>query len=114
MPREQINFPTQPTLVIHNGIESRPGDPIPEGAEVFTDPALHVNWTGTNEDLEFSSPHVQVSMEFPADALIAKTEHLDGDERTVFVYSPSLNRADINRFIKTLRTARDRAYGRDE
>ena len=114
MPREQINFPSVTSVMIHKGneLEYEPGSEVPEGAEVFADPALHVNWQPSGMD--FGGAHVQVSLQMPAGFLKARAAGIDADVIDTWIYTPVLDRHDINKLIRVLRTARDKAYGRDE
>jgi hypothetical protein len=114
MPREQINFPSVAGVMIYKGneLEYEPGSDVPEGAEVFADPALHVNWQPSG--LEIGGPHVQVSLQMPAGFLKARADGLDERVSDTWIYTPSLDRHEINKLIRVLRTARDKAYGRDE
>lgn len=114
MPREQITFPAGNTVLVNeNGIEweHEPGAPVPEGCVLVTEPALHVSWTGA--DNEYGTPHVQVSFQLDARYLVARAKGLEGVTST-HIYTDSLSRVEINKLIKVLRTARDKAYGRDE
>ncbi|ASR79966.1 hypothetical protein SEA_ARCADIA_2 [Arthrobacter phage Arcadia] len=114
MPREQINYPNVAACIIHsNGdeLEYEQGSPVPEGSEVFCDPALNVNWQTSSNDLD---GHVQVSLTLPAGFLKARAKSLVEDVIDTSLYTPILTRQEINKLIRTLRIARDKAYGRDE
>ncbi|QIS38621.1 hypothetical protein [Clavibacter capsici] len=112
MPREQINFPDEPAVVIHpDGSQSEYLDEQDQDGIVFNDPSLHVNWSPPTD---VWPPHVQVSLEFDTPVLTSRVKSLSGNEETSSLYSASLDRGELNRLIKVLRTARDRAYGRDE
>lgn len=100
MPREQINYP---------------------GAQVQTDlatgkletiaaaePALHVNWHPA------PAGHVQVAFEADPSYLKIALESPNEENGRTSMYSPVLERAEINKLIRVLRRARDAAYGRDE
>jgi|SRR5882757_5037150 len=106
MPREQINFPA-------------PFEPVPDGCvpppihgEAWPEPELSVSW---NKAGDYGSGHVQVSLLLPG----AYVKHLaaesaDPETAAVGAFSPALPRDQVNRLIRTLRQARDQAYGRDE
>lgn len=105
MPREQINYPSP----------SIPRDPdAPEDCdEMWTDAALHVHWgSGFDENITSS---VQIAFEADPVYLRFAAEHA-GDNETArpVLFSPTLERSEINKLIRTLRRARDQAYGRDE
>lgn len=109
MPREQINFP-------------RPFEPVPDDCvpppihgEAWPEPELNVSWTRA---ADHGMGLVQVSLLLP----VAYVKHLAADlanpERPepsgIGAFSPALNRDEMNRLIRTLRRARDQAYGQDE
>jgi len=89
MPREQINYP------------SYPGD---------TAPRAHIVW---NQNVG----HVQLAFEMDEasvmDWLKDKTRLTDADGK-VWFYTQVLDRQVLNKLIRTARTARDKAYGRDQ
>jgi hypothetical protein len=102
MPREQINYPDRHKLVT-DGTAANPE--IPDRAD--EEPTLHVNW---------DNDHclVQVSLNMTAERIKRWADQLDGSVSHSAFYTPALTRGDINRLIRVLRTARDKAYGRDE
>jgi hypothetical protein len=106
MPREQINFP-QPVETQYGSCDGKGNSE--QHVEVNTDPAVHVNWHNAGND---HGGHVQVSLECDRAYLASFTDVLDDDRRNL--YSPVLTRSDVNKLIRTLRKARDQAYGRDE
>lgn len=115
MPREQINFPNVAAVVIDdrgNELEYTEGTTVPPGSHVYTDPALHVHWQPTGQD--FGTGHVQVSVQMEASYFKARAESLDESVSHTSVFTPELSREEINKLIRVLRTARDKAYGRDE
>jgi hypothetical protein len=114
MPREQINYPSSTGVLIYQGneLDYQPGASVPEGGEVFADPALHVNWQ--SEGADFGAPHVQVSLEVPAGFLRSRAAGLDDSVSHTCLFTPVLTRQELNKLIRVLRTARDKAYGRDE
>ncbi len=109
MPREQINFPAP--------FEPVPDDcvPYPIHGEAWPEPELNVSWTRA---ADHGTGNVQVSLLLP----VRYVEHLAADLATpdtpepsgIGAFSPSLGRDELNRLIRTLRRARDAAYGADE
>lgn len=114
MPREQINYPNINGVIILDGneLEYEEGAGVPEGGKVFPDPALHVNWQASGAD--YGNPHVQLSLQMPAGFLRARAEGLHESTVDTWIYSPALTREELNKLIRTLRNARDKAFGRDE
>jgi len=111
MPREQINFPAplEPS-------QDWNGTPPPVHGEAWPEPELNVSWTRA---ADHGPGNVQVSLLLPT----AYVEHLakslaDPDSPAgvsgIGAFSPSLPRDELNRLIRTLRRARDQAYGADE
>jgi len=94
MPREQINYPNLDQGLHPNMTEDTS----------WHDPAVHVGWTPNGEK-------VQVAFEADPNHLLAVADG-DRDVRRM-VWSPVLSRDEVNRLIKTLRRARDAAYGVD-
>jgi hypothetical protein len=102
VPREQINYPGALWERDESG-ESKQLAPA--------DPALHVVWTRDHA-------HVQVGFEFDRAVMKEHLGHASGEDwigadRAVF-YTGNLNREEINNAIRTLRRARNAAYGADE
>lgn len=101
MPREQINHPPlcEPT-------PEWPATPAP-GIRAWRDASLHVSWRPDS--------HVQIAVEMDvAYAQMAVDAPTDGEAARTEVFVPPLTREEINKLIRTLRRARDQAYGRDE
>lgn len=73
-------------------------------------PSLDVTW------MRDPTGHVQIAIEMTREQWIANADHLRADDRISAraIYTESLNRREINHMIKTLRRARDAAYGADE
>lgn len=95
--------PTSSTWKLWN-----PGDPIPDGCTVREDPSLDLNW---NREAGW----VQVSIEMTAAQWIVNADELrDGNVSHRAIYTDVLTRQEINHMIRTLRRARDAAYGSDE
>lgn len=100
MPREQINYPqTRPTVATFHESGT---------VKTETDAALHVSW---NRD----GQHVQLCLEVDVHyAQLAADEPNANEARTrTELWTPVLSRQDINKLIRTLRRARDTAYGAD-
>lgn len=105
MPREQINYPGA----------YYEADPKTGASSLVApaDAALHVSWDvhGT----------LQIGYETDRDTAAAMVkdpgvptsgESQDADRITM--YTPVLDRHEVNKLIRTLRRARDHAYGKDE
>ncbi len=115
MPREQINYPNSLAIVIDkdgNEDEYVEGSKVPEGADVYSDPAMHVHWRNPGSDI--FNPGVQVSLEMPAEFFKSRANQLDDSVSHTSIFTADLKRTEINKLIRVLRTARDKAYGRDE
>ena len=82
---------------------------VPEGGSIDTTPKVELNWSREHE-------HVQISIEFSRESWISIAKELEEDPRVAAkaIYSPGLSRYEINKLIKTLRRARDAAFGADE
>lgn len=104
MPREQINYPDR-YETLPDGMSVDPNAAPRDRAD--EEPSLHVNWD--NDGL------VQVSINMTTDRIKRWSEHLnDAAVSHSAFYTPILTRTEINKLIRTLRIARDKAYGRDE
>jgi hypothetical protein len=101
MPREQINYPGAE-------MEMDPGTPGSSKVIKVADPALHVSWH------QAPAGHVQVAFEADPSYLKIALESPNEDNGRTSMYSPVLERVEINKLIRALRRARDQAYGRDE
>lgn len=110
MPREQINY-----VILDQQAWTNQDGTYPQNNNVlggpWRDPALHVSWHAEDEH---STGHVQVAFEADPAYLKFGAEHPNEDRERSSVWSPVLTRADINKLIRTLKRARDQAYGRDE
>lgn len=86
-----------------------PGGPIPEGATTVEAPSLDVTWNrdGGWVQLGFYAPRLWWS-----DFL----ESYEGspEQHSFSAWTEVLDRREINHMIRTLRRARDAAYGSDE
>lgn len=114
MPREQINYPNTTGIVIDNKGNEHvyiEGIPLPDGSIVFTDPSLNVNWQTQNPDIP---GHVQLSLSMESAYLKSLAHSLDPTVTHTAIYTPVLSRKELNKLIRVLRVARDKAYGRDE
>lgn len=101
MPREQINHPPM--------LEPTKDNPAhPPGRTVWQDPILEINWHPDRD----GSGHVQISLDMDVATLVEHIEISNGATRTA-MYTPPLTRDEINKLIRTLRRARDQAYGQD-
>lgn len=90
-------------------VEYRPDVALPEGATVREEPSLDVSW---NRD----GGWVQIAIDAPRDWWERFKESLDGspEQHHMSAYTDVLTRKEINDLIRTLRRARDAAYGADE
>jgi hypothetical protein len=109
MPREQINTPR-----LFDPVRVDSSTP-PIHGEAWADPTLHVSWhrEGSGE----MPGHVQVALGLPVEYLkhLATTYDEAGMVvPSVDAFTPALSRRDLNKLIRTLRRARDQAYGADE
>lgn len=88
--------------------EYLPGDKsIPKNAVITEDPSLDVSW---NRDLGW----VQVSIDFERRQWVECVESFEDGEIKKAVFTDTLSRQEINHMIRTLRRARDAAFGADE
>jgi len=108
MPRTQINYPKvalSSATVMTGGL---PGSPEPEG-DYVGESILHVTWSPADK-----GAHVQVALEVEQGYAKMALEHPNGEQpTTTYLYSPALDRAQLNKMITALRRARDQAYGKD-
>ena len=78
---------------------------------------LDVSWS--REGDQFGGM-VQIGLDMPLSVLRDIRRELDADEKDPVsvvaraLYTPSLDRRELNHLIRTLRRARDAAYGSDE
>lgn len=106
MPRTQINYPP---VRPKEADPASPGAPASDGTYVG-DSTVHVVWMPAAR-----GGHVQVALEVEQAYAELVLQHPNGESpSTTYLYSPPLDRADLNKMIRTLRQARDAAYGRDE
>lgn len=85
-----------------------PGETLPPGTIVREHPSLDVTW---NREVGY----VQVSIEAPVDWWDRFHESRTRDEQSHYAaYTEVMDRREINHMIRTLRRARDAAYGADE
>jgi len=123
MPKTQINYPSE---IEHRGYvdtaeSDSPASSGMDGNNAWYEPILNVRWHAAGHD---RSGNVQVSLQAPVAAWTQMGDRLREAEQgdtthweegwMPEAYSPSLSRSEINALIKTLRRARDQAYGRDE
>jgi len=122
MPNEQINH-GQPYLyretTASDGVPSgyvtdtyTGGEP-PAGWTVVHEPSLHVHW---DRQEARRAGHVQVSLDLDRfDVLRTAAEvEQDGAITKRGIFTGALDRAELNHLIRTLKRARDAAYGKDE
>lgn len=114
MPREQINYGTvlvkpDDDLSWWPTDENGTAVPVADLAHgIIGDSNLHVTWT--------RGAHVQVALEVSVAyaQLAAETPNGETCSDMTMLYTPVLKRDEINKLIRTLRRARDAAYGPDE
>lgn len=105
MPKIQINHPRE--VKTYSG-----GSPDePTTCETHMDPILNVNWHNAGE----MPGHVQLSLDVSTRELNGAVQNSNG--RMVIgsslIYTPVLERKEVNELIRALRRARDGAYGAD-
>ncbi len=109
MPREQINYPAPYEPSVANSAD------LAVHGESWPEPEVHVSWTRT---ADHGPGHVQVSLLLPVGYVKHLAAALDAPDTPepsgIGAYSPALTRDELNRMIRTLRRARDQAYGQDE
>lgn len=108
MPREQI-VPMSLAM-----IDNDPKRTTPVHGEAWASPGLHVGWMPSGETGE---GHVQLCIEVDrryTDFAAKQTDDVVGKGSPLKIWSESLDRVQLNKLIRTLRNARDKAYGRDE
>jgi hypothetical protein len=77
------------------------------GGEIADEPKVHVGWGR-------ESQHVEVGvLKHPRDRASGLVEHVDDWHDTKYGWFIQLDREGINRLIRTLRKARDAAFGAD-
>ena len=92
-------------LVAPAGLDPATDGPLAHGT--VGDSYLHVAWT--------KGEHVQVALEVDVQyAELAQKMPNGSTDQMTFLWTPVLGREEINALIRTLRRARDAAYGADE
>lgn len=119
MPRERVHHGKQwahkevPETENHSAytkvVQFEPAMDPADYDKITEDPSLEVNWSR-----EYG--HVQVSIDFSREQWLACAKDLEDNPDIIrkAIYTDALSRKDINDMIRTLRRARDAAYGRDE
>jgi hypothetical protein len=104
MPKTQINHPREYEVNIAGVNE-------PTITEKTMDPILNVNWRNSTE----GTGHVQLSLDVSMRYVEQAKESPNGVMVTgsTLLYTPVLERSEINSLIRALRKARDGAYGGD-
>lgn len=96
--------------IVGNTVDEYRGESNLEDGEYLTeDPSLEINW-------DRDHGNVQVSIDFSREQWLACAKDFEETPDLIkkAIYTGSLSRRDINEMIKTLRRARDAAFGRDE
>lgn len=116
MPRERVKhgeiFPVDEkgnseVVLNEHGLPWHAGDDVPEGHTIREQPSLDVSW---NRDGEW----VQVGFSAPNDWWARLNDIPEPVPGHRAVFTDVLSRQEINHMIRTLRRARDAAYGADE
>lgn len=120
MPRERIQHGKQyveiskfkhgesePSKV--NSVEYVPGEPIPDGSIIREEPSLDLVWNreGGWVQIGFSAPRDWWERFF-------ESHSHTPDVSELVAFTNVMPRSEINNMIRTLRRARDAAYGADE
>jgi hypothetical protein len=92
-----------------------PGGPPPEGWSVLIEPSLKVHWTRQHDEV-LGAGNVQISLDVDRLDLLRSAREVEQDDAITKrgIYTGSLDRAELNHLIRTLKRARDAAYGKDE
>lgn len=87
----------------------RPGDPVPEGSMLIERPSIDVTWNreGGWVQIGFEAPRAWWDDFYASYQGSAEQHHFNA-------WSEVFDRKDLNHMIRTLRRARDAAYGADE
>lgn len=103
--------PIPPGMLESAGTRYYPGDPMPEGSVIREEPSLDLSWR--RED---AGGWVQVGFDAPRDWWERFIASYQGspEQHHFAAWSAVMDRRQINHMIKTLRRARDAAYGADE
>lgn len=114
MPKEQINRQKRYKVVV--GVVPDKNGMMTSGEEFDgQDPILNINWLKS----DIGAGHVQISVDVPMSAIY---EAADANRAAVndaaaanssLVWTPPLERDEINKMIRILRRARDQALGAD-
>jgi hypothetical protein len=111
MPKEKINRPKATGGSLACFVNGKPVPPLSDTVVGLDGSVVQVGW--------HKDSWVQVSIEadvtylrFAADTPDAEPNTSDSQRSTV--YSPPLERDELNNLIRVLRRARDQAFGRDE
>ena len=119
MPRERVHHgsifvETEPDPSLPDSSEParrpwHPGEPVPEGKKLFEQPSLDVSW---NKDAEW----VQIAFSAPRDwwENFFASHKDDTMALSYSAFTDVMSRQELNHMIRTLRRARDTAYGSDE
>lgn len=118
MPRERLTPPGTQYLQAGWPVQPQSTDPAdPETSTAVDMPVLHVNWSknqNSPDGKETAPGFVQVSMQVDIKHLTELQKHDNEGIVATWLYTDSLDRETINRMIRSLRHARDSAYGIDE
>ena len=104
MPKIQVNYPRE--VEVCTG-----GTNEPTTTETVMDPILNVNWRNSTD----GTGHVQLSLDVSLRSARMALESPNGlmVVGSTLLYTPVLERSEVNSLIRALRKARDAAYGAD-
>lgn len=85
-----------------------PGEKLSSSDRLIEESSLDVHW---QRDM-----WVQISLDIPRDKWIERAKEVESDKERIStaMYTETLTRDEINKMIRTLRKARDQAFGADE
>lgn len=103
--------PVPPGMLESAGKPYTPGEPLSDGAVLREEPSLDLSWR--REDV---GGWVQIGFDAPRDWWERFFASYDNspEQRHFSAWTAVMDRRQINHMIKTLRRARDAAYGSDE
>jgi hypothetical protein len=121
MPRERVKHGDIRVTEKHEDVDGIPGaileyiydphdpNPLPANTVLYEEPSLDISWGR-------EAGYVQVSIDFTREQWLEVAKELEEHPGTIkkAIHTMPLTRYEINNAIKTLRRARDAAYGKDE
>jgi hypothetical protein len=111
MPRERIHHGALILVDNMNQVPERiyrPDEPQPVNTTIRQQPSLDVTWNREGS-------YVQVSIDVPSNIWLSQAEEIkEMGMVSMGIFTDVMDRREINHMIRTLRRARDAAYGADE